>query len=118
MNFRVGIMSSTPRKVVFLGLVGGRCMQVAHALSALSWTAPASTVWRPTIDDVDRISWGRPAKRKGTGSRGVPHRLNDEAGRHWGSVGERPISYMHMCMDMEPSTTCRSDPDSARRAMT
>ena len=33
--------------------------------------------WRPTIDDVDRISWGRPAKRKGTGSRGQPHRLND-----------------------------------------
>lgn len=34
--------------------------------------------WRPTIDDVDRISWGRPAKKKGTGSRGTPHRLNDE----------------------------------------
>ena len=30
------------------------------------------------MDDVDRISWGRNAKRKGTGSRGVPHRLNDE----------------------------------------
>ena len=27
---------------------------------------------------VDRISWGRNAKQKGTGSRGVPHRLNDE----------------------------------------
>lgn len=34
--------------------------------------------WRPTIDDVDRISWGRNAKQKGTGSRGVPHRLNDD----------------------------------------
>lgn len=34
--------------------------------------------WRPTIDDVDRISWGRNAKQKGTGSRGVPHRLNEE----------------------------------------
>jgi hypothetical protein len=40
--------------------------------------AAAGSVWRPTIDDVDRISWGRPAKQKGTGSRGVPHRLNDE----------------------------------------
>ena len=34
--------------------------------------------WRPTIDDVERISWGKPAKKKGTGSRGVPHRLNEE----------------------------------------
>merc|ERR1719159_187806 len=36
----------------------------------------ATAVWRPTLDDVERISGGRPAKRKGTGSRGVPHRLN------------------------------------------
>jgi len=34
--------------------------------------------WRPDISDVERISWGKPAKRKGTGSRGVPHRLNQE----------------------------------------
>ena len=34
--------------------------------------------WRPTADDVDRISWGKPAKKKTTGSRGVPHRLNEE----------------------------------------
>ena len=40
--------------------------------------AAATDCWRPTIDDVDRISWGRNAKQKGTGSRGVPHRLNDE----------------------------------------
>jgi len=33
-------------------------------------------VWRPDINDVERISWGKPAKKKGTGSRGVPHRLN------------------------------------------
>eukprot|EP00965_Chrysotila_dentata_P229598 6197278-Pleurochrysis_carterae.AAC.1 len=42
----------------------------------------AMKCWRPTLDDVERISWGKPAKRKGTGSRGVPHRLNDgEEGR-------------------------------------
>lgn len=35
-------------------------------------------VWRPTVNDVERISWGKPAKKKGTGSRGVPHRLNEE----------------------------------------
>jgi len=34
--------------------------------------------WRPTIQDVENISWGKPAKKKGTGSRGVPHRLNEE----------------------------------------
>jgi hypothetical protein len=34
--------------------------------------------WRPTIDDVVRISWGKPAKQKGTGSRGIPHRLNQD----------------------------------------
>lgn len=34
--------------------------------------------WRPTVNDVERISWGKPAKKKGTGSRGIPHRLNEE----------------------------------------
>ena len=43
--------------------------------------AGATKCWRPTADDVDRISWGKPAKKKMTGSRGVPHRLNDEERR-------------------------------------
>eukprot|EP00559_Dactyliosolen_fragilissimus_P009420 CAMPEP_0184858988 /NCGR_PEP_ID=MMETSP0580-20130426/4011_1 /TAXON_ID=1118495 /ORGANISM="Dactyliosolen fragilissimus" /LENGTH=72 /DNA_ID=CAMNT_0027355383 /DNA_START=62 /DNA_END=277 /DNA_ORIENTATION=+ len=34
--------------------------------------------FRPTTSDVERISYGKPAKKKGTGSRGVPHRLNAE----------------------------------------
>ena len=34
--------------------------------------------WRPDKQDVERISWGKPAKQKGTGSRGVPHRLNSD----------------------------------------
>ena len=34
--------------------------------------------WRPTVGDVERISFGKPAKQKGTGSRGVPHRLNED----------------------------------------
>ena len=46
--------------------------------AALTPPPAAMDVWRPTFDDVDRISWGRPAKRKGTGSRGTPHRLNEE----------------------------------------
>ena len=39
------------------------------------WTA-RDKCWRPNVQDVERISWGKPAKKKGTGSRGVPHRLN------------------------------------------
>ena len=46
--------------------------------AALVAPAAAADCWRPTMDDVDRISWGRNAKKKGTGSRGVPHRLNDD----------------------------------------
>jgi hypothetical protein len=37
--------------------------------------------WRPDIRDVEKISWGMPAKKKGTGSRGTPHRLNEEERR-------------------------------------
>mmetsp|Transcript_23442 Transcript_23442/g.39219 ORF Transcript_23442/g.39219 Transcript_23442/m.39219 type:complete len:391 (-) Transcript_23442:139-1311(-) len=33
---------------------------------------------RPTLDDVDRLSQGQRAKKRGTGSRVVPHRLNEE----------------------------------------
>lgn len=33
---------------------------------------------RPTKDDVERISWGKAAKKRGTGSRGIPHRLNND----------------------------------------
>ena len=47
-------------------------------LDALPRPVAETDCWRPTIDDVDRISWGRNAKQKGTGSRGVPHRLNDD----------------------------------------
>ena len=32
--------------------------------------------WRPALDDVKRISRGERAKRRGVGSRSVPHRLN------------------------------------------
>lgn len=40
------------------------------------WEAKMDGIWRPDINDVERISFGKPAKKKGTGSRGVPHRLN------------------------------------------
>ena len=54
-----------------------RCCAVPD-LTTLVRPSAATDVWRPTADDVDRISWGRPAKKKGTGSRGVPHRLNSD----------------------------------------
>jgi hypothetical protein len=62
-------------------------LSVAHALSKSSvpkqgafWQA-RTDVWRPTVNDVELISWGKPAKQKGTGSRGVPHRLNADERR-------------------------------------
>ncbi len=37
-----------------------------------------ATPWRPHVDDVDRLARGEGAKRRGTGSFHVPHRLNTE----------------------------------------
>ena len=37
----------------------------------------AQDVQRVSLDDVDRLSRGQPAKRKGYGSRSVPHRLSE-----------------------------------------
>lgn len=38
---------------------------------------------RPSLDDVERISKGLAANRRGTGSRGVPHRLNSLERAQW-----------------------------------
>ncbi|KAL7566578.1 hypothetical protein ACA910_000644 [Epithemia clementina (nom. ined.)] len=38
---------------------------------------PMNSLRRISRDDVERLSRGQPAKRKGYGSRAVPHRLND-----------------------------------------
>ena len=35
-------------------------------------------VWRPSLDDVDRISYGKRANKRGTGSYNYPHRLNQD----------------------------------------
>lgn len=40
---------------------------------------------RPSLDDVERLSRGQAAKKRGTGSRGVCHRLNES---------ERKVLYM------------------------
>ena len=52
---------------------------LARALTTTSplFAANAAKKLRPSKDDVDRISWGKPSKKKGVGSRGTPHRLNE-----------------------------------------
>lgn len=35
-------------------------------------------VFRPTLDDVERLSLGKGARKRGTGSRDIPHRLNQD----------------------------------------
>eukprot|EP00956_Cyclotella_meneghiniana_P010234 scaffold14139_cov74-Cyclotella_meneghiniana.AAC.6 len=35
-------------------------------------------VFRPTLDDVERLSLGKGARKRGTGSRHIPHRLNQD----------------------------------------
>ena len=52
---------------------------LARALTTSTplFAASAAKKLRPSKDDVDRISWGKPSKKKGVGSRGTPHRLNE-----------------------------------------
>ena len=57
---------------------------VQLALPLLSSTRLfASKNVRPSLDDVERISRGDAAKRRGTGSRMVPHRLNQSERKEW-----------------------------------
>ena len=44
---------------------------------------------RPSLDDVEKISYGQAAKRRGIGSRGVPHRLNSEERLEWDLAKKR-----------------------------
>ena len=48
--------------------------------TTFEWSA-RQDCWRPDVRDVEKISFGMPAKKKRTGSRGVPHRLNEEERR-------------------------------------
>ena len=59
----------------------------SHSRALSSSTSPNTfwrsnqECWRPDVRDVERISFGQPAKKKGTGSRGIPHRLNEDERR-------------------------------------
>lgn len=44
---------------------------------------------RPSLDDVERISRGQAAKKRGTGSRNVPHRLNEMERKEWDLAKKR-----------------------------
>ena len=52
-------------------------LAIALTTSTPLFAANAAKKLRPSRDDVDRISWGKPSKKKGVGSRGTPHRLNE-----------------------------------------
>ena len=57
-----------------------RCCRL---LVRASSTRAAACPGRPDIADVERISRGDAAKRRGTGSRAVPHRLNEAERLAW-----------------------------------
>lgn len=79
----LGQMRLTYRLFVFMGLLVATTMAlraargVSKASSNMVLAARKSTV-RPSLDDIDRISRGQAAKKRGTGSRAVPHRLNEK----------------------------------------
>jgi hypothetical protein len=88
---------------------------VTCAFSAIPPSIVAETnCWRPTKGDVDAISWGRRAKKRGTGSRGVPHRLNDDertqfdVGRARGFVELRGSGWRRQRSDAPLRNTYRS----------
>lgn len=58
-------------------------------LSRTSGLRMMSSSARPSLDDVERISRGQAAKRRGTGSRGVPHRLNQMERAEWDLAKKR-----------------------------
>lgn len=49
-------------------------------ISSSFWNA-RQDCWSPDVRDVEKISFGMPAKKKRTGSRDVPHRLNEDERR-------------------------------------
>eukprot|EP00798_Chlamydomonas_sp_ICE-L_P032562 gene32562-12480_t len=57
--------------------------RVERARVGLVVRAKGGKTWRPNIDDVERISFGQKSKTRGTGSRRIPHRLNQEERSIW-----------------------------------
>eukprot|EP00986_Skeletonema_menzelii_P017243 scaffold18456_cov155-Skeletonema_menzelii.AAC.5 len=62
-------------------LLRSRALLLSTTSSDTSFWRSNQDCWRPDVRDVERISFGQPAKKKGTGSRGIPHRLNEDERR-------------------------------------
>ncbi len=58
-----------------------RALSSSKTSSDTTFWSSNQDCWRPDVRDVERISFGQPAKKKGTGSRGIPHRLNEDERR-------------------------------------
>lgn len=60
-------------------------IRAIYSKSPSAYSSPA----RPSLDDVERISKGLAAKKRGVGSRNVPHRLNEEERIEWNLCKQR-----------------------------
>eukprot|EP00611_Tribonema_gayanum_P014341 TRINITY_DN25695_c0_g1_i1.p1 TRINITY_DN25695_c0_g1~~TRINITY_DN25695_c0_g1_i1.p1 ORF type:complete len:289 (-),score=69.35 TRINITY_DN25695_c0_g1_i1:170-988(-) len=71
----------TPAAAAGSRLSGTGALRIARHACSMSGRQRASG--RPSLDDVERISFGKAAKKRGTGSRGVCHRLNADERAEW-----------------------------------
>ena len=65
-------------------------------LISLSVACKKDASSRPSLDDVERISKGDPAKARGTGSRRIPHRLNAEERQQY-EIAKQKVQGMLSC---------------------
>ena len=84
----------TPSMLCFnrLSFINSKLCLNTRSLTLNTWTLSSSTKdlpIRPSLDDVEKISYGQAAKKRGIGSRGVPHRLNAEERSEWDLAKKR-----------------------------
>jgi hypothetical protein len=53
--------------------------------------------WRPDMNDVDRLSKGGGARKRGTGNTNIPHRLNNEERPVYESAKKKVCSDRTVC---------------------
>lgn len=73
----------------FTGISGSTSFIIRHYRSSRMLEMVKKSDVRPSLDDVERISKGQAAKKRGTGSRGVPHRLNEAERKEWDLAKKR-----------------------------
>ena len=90
--------------------------------SSLFWNA-RQDCWRPDVSDVEKISFGMPAKKKRTGSRGIPHRLNEDERRSFDQARRKGFlevagsAWRKERSDAPLLNTCRSLSDARGKPM-